>query len=267
VVDVKVGDEVVLSAGWFCGRCQACLEGRENHCRRYHLFGEHRRGAAAEYFVAPERNVLPKPPSISWEEAAAVGVTFLTAWHMLVTRGRLRLGETVLVHGASSGVGVAGIQVAKLVGARVIATTSSGEKAERARELGADETIDYTREDVRERVKALTDREMVDVVFEHLGGEVFETSIRCVKTGGRIITCGATAGPTPTLDLRYVFARQLEVLGATMGTRAELSQVLRWIGARRILAVIDRVLPLEEIAEGHRLLEEKAHFGKIVHTP
>lgn len=264
VTELSVGDAVILSPGWHCGRCAACLDGRENFCPRYHLIGEHSRGAAAEYFVAPARNLLPKPEALDWNEAAAVGVTFLTAWHMLVTRAGLKVGDSVLVHGASSGVGTAAIQIAKLIGARVIASTSSAEKAEAARALGADEVIDYKAEDPKARMKALG---QVDVVFEHTGPATWELSMKVLKIGGKIVTCGATTGPVAPLDIRRLFARQLEVIGATMGTRAELLEALGWVEAGRLRPVVDAVLPLSELAEGHRRIEEGAHFGKIVLTP
>ncbi len=266
VSGLSVGDEVVLSAGVSCGRCLQCLRGKENYCRKYHLFGEHRSGAGAELFVAPEGNLLPKPQGLDWAQAASLGVAYLTAWHMLISRAKVTLGDTVLINGASSGVSVAGIQMARLHGARVIASTSSEKKAARARELGASEVIDYTGDDVRSRVKELTGGQGVDVVLEHVGGEVFETSMKCLRTGGRLVLCGATAAPKPRIDLRYVFARHLNVLGATMGTRAELLEVLHWVNERSILPVLDRVISIEEIAEGHRLIEEKQHFGKVVLT-
>ena len=235
-------------------------------CRELKLYGEHLRGAAAEYFVGPRRNFLHKPKELSFEAAAAVGVTFLTAWHMLVTRADLRVGETVLVHGASAGVSVAGIQIAKLLGARVIATTSSEEKAAQARRLGADVVIDYSKEDLKRRMKELAPTG-VEVVFEHPGAATWDVSLKTLAIGGRLVTCGATTGPKVEMDLRLVFARQMNILGSTMGTRAELVEVLRWLAAGKLEAVIDRVMPLSEIAEGHRLLEESEHFGKIVLVP
>jgi len=266
VTELREGDEVVLSPGWVCGRCKACMTGRENLCADFHLFGEHRAGAAAEYLVCPARNLLPKPPSLSFEDAASVGVIFQTAWHMLVTRARLTLGETVLVHGASSGVGVAGIQIARLFGARVIAMTSSPEKAARARALGADEVINYREEDAKARLRELAP-EGVDVVFEHTGQATWALSIKALRPGGRLVTCGATTGPKAETDLRLVFWKQLDIYGSTMGTRQELSEVLRWIEAKRMIPVVDQVLPLDQLAEGHRLIEEAAHFGKIVVRP
>ncbi len=262
----KPGDEVVLSAGYFCTRCRACLEGKENLCESFHLFGEHRNGTGAEYFVVPERNLLKKPEGLSWEEAAAIGVTFLTAWHMLVTRARLRLDETVLVQGASAGVGVAAIQIAKLHGARVIALTSSEEKAARARDLGADEVVNYRTEDAKARLRSLAPKG-VDIVFEHVGEATWELSVKALRKGGRLVTCGATTGPHGHTDLRLLFTKQIDILGSTMGTRAELDRVLYWAGHKRIVPIVDRVLPIDEIAEGHRLLEEAEHFGKIVVRP
>lgn len=264
VEEIAVGDEVVLSPGWHCGHCPKCLTGRENHCPEYHLIGEHRNGAAAEYFVVPARNLLPKPPGLSWTDAASIGVTFITAWHMLVSRAKVQPGETVLIQGASSGVGVAAIQIAKLRDAQVIALTSSPEKASAALALGADEVIDYTRTDPKQRLKELRGRAGVDVVFEHTGEATWELSVKALGVGGRLVTCGATTGPLGKIDIRILFWKQLDLLGSTMGTRAELLECLEHVAAGRLRPVVDRVLPLEEIAEGHRLIEEAAHFGKIV---
>ncbi len=266
VEGLAVGDAVVLAAGWSCGRCRACLAGNEHLCRQYHLFGEHRGGAGAGRFVAPARNLLPKPDGLSFVDAAAVGVAYLTAWHMLVTRAQVRLGETVLVHGASAGVSVAGIRIARRLGARVIATTSSPQKAARAQELGADAVIDYTREDLKARLKALAP-EGVEVVFEHPGAATFDLSVKALAQGGRVVTCGATTGPEVALDLRRLFMKQASLLGSTMGTRAELMAVLDEVAAGNLRVVVDRVLPLSEIHEGHRALESGAHFGKIVLEP
>ncbi|MDF1565619.1 MAG: zinc-binding dehydrogenase [Deltaproteobacteria bacterium] len=263
VTDLDPGEEVVLSAGHFCGRCIDCIAGRENLCSEYHLFGEHRPGCAAEAFVAPRRNLLRKPEGLDFEVAAAVGVATLTAWHMLTARARLRRDETVLVHGASSGVGCAAIQIARHRGARVIASTSSDEKAERAAALGADEVINYRAEDLKVRLKSLAPGG-VDVVFEHTGELTWPISVRALKVGGRLVTCGATTGHAASIDLRVLFARQLELLGSTMGTRSELATCLELAARGPLAPVIDRVLPLEEIHAGYAALEAADHHGKIV---
>src|SRR5512138_1492230 len=264
---VKPGDEVVLNPSLGCGRCERCLSGHENLCRRYAILGEHVSGGQAERLAVPARNVLPKPARLSFEEAAAVPLTFMTAWHALVSRAKVRPGETVLVHAAGSGVGVAAVQIAKLHGARVIATAGSDAKLERARGLGADEVVNYETRDFVQEVKRLTDRKGVEVVFEHVGKKTWEKSILSAAIGGRIVTVGATTGYDPPTDLRHVFYRQLSVLGSTMGTAGELLDVLRFVGEGKLRPVIDRVLPLADARKGQELLSERAQFGKIVMTP
>ena len=194
LTDVKPGLEVVVNPGLSCGVCERCLRGEDNLCRSYRIIGEHVRGGYAEYVCVPRQNLLPKPKNLSFEEAACVPLTFLTAWTMLIRRAQLVAGETVLVQAAGSGVGSAAIQIAKLHGARVIATASTAAKLARAKELGADHLIDYTTQDFLEEVKKITQRKLVDVVFEHVGGATFEKSVACLPPGGRLVTCGATSG-------------------------------------------------------------------------
>ncbi len=267
VEGVKPGDEVVLNPSLGCGRCERCLSGRENLCRRFAILGEHVSGGMAERLAVPARNVLPKPARLSFVEAAAVPLTFMTAWHALVERAGVRPGETVLVHAAGSGVGVAAVQIAKLLGARVIATAGSDAKLEKARALGADEVVNYETQDFVHEAKRLTDRRGVDVVFEHVGKKTWEQSILAVGIGGRIVTVGATTGFDPLTDLRHVFFRQLSILGSTMGTAADLLAVLRFVGEGRLRPVVDRTLPLAEARAAQALLAERAQFGKIVLVP
>jgi NADPH:quinone reductase-like Zn-dependent oxidoreductase len=267
VTDPKPGDEVVVNPSLGCGRCERCLAGEENLCRRFSILGEHQSGGQAERLAVPARNVLPKPRNLSFEEAAAVPLTFMTAWHALLARARLRLGETVLVHAAGSGVGVAAVQIAKLVGARVIATAGSDAKLEKARALGADEVVNYETQDFVQEVKRLTAKKGVEVVFEHVGKKTWEKSILAAGVGGRIVTVGATTGYDPPTDLRHVFFRQLSILGSTMGTAAELVEVLRFMGEGKLRPVVDRVMPLAEAVKGQALLADRAQFGKIVLRP
>jgi NADPH:quinone reductase-like Zn-dependent oxidoreductase len=264
---VAVGDAVVVNPSLGCGRCERCLSGEENLCRKLAILGEHVPGGQAERLAVPARNVHPKPPLLSFEEAAAVPLTFLTAWHALVTRAKVRPGETVLVHAAGSGVGVAAVQIAKLLGARVVATAGSDAKLAKARALGADEVVNYETHDFVQEVKRLTDRKGVEVVFEHVGKKTWEGSILSAAVGGRIVTVGATTGYDPPTDLRHVFYRQLSILGSTMGTAGELVQVLRFVAERRLRPVIDRVMPLAEVRKAQELLSERAQFGKIVLRP
>jgi NADPH:quinone reductase-like Zn-dependent oxidoreductase len=266
VAEVKPGDPVVLNPALGCGRCERCLSGEENLCRRFAILGEHVSGGQAERIAVPARNAIPKPRNLSFEEAAAVPLTFLTAWHALVARARVRPGETVLVHAAGSGVGVAAVQIAKLHGARVIATAGSDAKLTRARALGADEAVNYETQDFVKEVKRLTGRRGVEVVFEHVGKKTWEGSIQAAAIGGRIVTVGATTGHDPQTDLRHVFYRQLSILGSTMGTAGELAQVLRFVEEGKLRPVLDRVLPLAEVRRAQELLAERAQFGKIVLT-
>ena len=267
VEGTKPGDEVVVNPSMGCGRCERCLSGHENLCRRFVILGEHVSGGQAEKVAVPARNVLPKPANLSFEEAAAVPLTFMTAWHALVQRAGLRLGETVLVHAAGSGVGSAAVQIAKLLGARVIATAGSDAKLEKARALGADEVVNYEKQDFVKEVRRLTERKGVDVVFEHVGKTTWEKSILAAGVGGRIVTVGATTGYDPPTDLRHVFFRQLSILGSTMGTAGDLHAVLGFVGQGKLRPVVDRVIPLAEARRGQELLSERAQFGKIVMRP
>ena len=261
---VRVGENVVLEPGVSCGECAACSAGNDNQCRKYTLFGYGLNGGCAEYVVAPEANVLPMPPGLTFEEAASVPLVFLTAWHMLLTRAQLKPGEDVLVLGAGSGIGSAAIQIAKLIGARVIATAGSAAKLTKARELGADDVIDHSTQKIADEARKLTARRGVDVVFEHVGVATWEQSIMSLATGGRLVTCGATTGAAAQLDLRYLFARQLSLLGSFMGSRGELFTVLKLIGEKKLRPVVDRVFPLAEARLAHEYLEGRAQFGKVV---
>lgn len=266
VDDVAIGTRVVVQPGLACGLCAACLAGDDNLCRHYRILGENAQGGYAEAICVPRVNLAPYPGDLPWVEAAAVILPFLTAWQMIVRKGQVGPGSTVLVHGGGSGVGSAAIQIAKLHGARVLTTVGSDAKLAPARALGADLAINYRTEDFAAVARAHTDKRGVDVVIEHVGGEVFERSIRAVRNGGRIVTCGATAGFTPSIDLRHIFFRQVEVLGSTMGRKADLLAVLGHVAAGRLRPVVHAALPLAAAADGHRLLEERAVFGKVVLT-
>jgi len=264
---VQVGDEVLLNPGVSCGRCEQCLQGEDNLCRHYGILGEHLAGGYAELVVVPAANLLPKPAGLSHEQSACIPLVFLTAWHALLSRARLRAGETVLVHAAGSGVGSAAVQIAKLVGATVIATAGSDAKCERALGLGADHAINYERSDFLRDVKALTGRRGVDVVFEHTGKTTWERSLLALVNGGRLVTVGATTGYDPTTDLRHVFYRQLSVLGSTMGSKGELFEILRFVEAGKLRPVMDRALPLADAAAAQDALSRREQFGKLVLVP
>jgi NADPH:quinone reductase-like Zn-dependent oxidoreductase len=262
--DGEVGQRVMLQPGLSCGRCAACLGGRDNECGRYDILGYRSDGGYAEIVKVPVRNLVPIPSSVSYVEAAAFPLTFVTAWHMLVTRAGVRPGDDVLVLAAGSGVGQAAIQVAALHGARVLATGGSAEKLEQARRLGAAEVIDHHAQDISAEVKRITNRRGVDIVVEHVGHATWESSLRSLAPGGRLVTCGATTGPDAAIDLRFLFSRQLSLLGSYMGTKSELLTATRFFFAGRLRPVIDRTFPLSAAADAQRHLEEARHFGKIV---
>mgnify|MGYP000315327109 FL=1 len=258
------GDEVVINPGLSCGRCERCLAGEDNLCPRYQILGEHRHGTYAEYVVLPEANLAPKPKNLSFEEAAAIPLTFLTAWQMVVDKLGVRPGDDVLVMAAGSGVSVAAIQIAKLFGARVIATAGSEDKLRRAKALGADETVNYTHPDWPKEVRRLTGGKGADKVVDHTGALYFEGVIKATANGGRIAIAGASSGYEGTLPFAHVFYRQLSILGSTLASKSRLFPILRFVEEGKLKPVVGQVLPLEAAAEGHRLLEERRVFGKVV---
>lgn len=264
---VRSGDRVVVAQGISCGHCKQCLNGQDNLCREYRLIGEHRDGGDAQFVSVPSRNILALPEKVSFESAAATALVFLTAWQMLVDKANVRPGEDVLIHGVGSGVGSAGIQIARMMGGRVIATTSSEAKSAKARELGADDVINYRSQNVLSEVRRLTDKKGVDVVFDHIGAAVWDDSIKALAKGGRLVTCGATSGFEATTDLRYVFYKQIQILGSTMGKKGDLQTIFGLVARGILEPVIDRVLPLTEVREAHRIVEAGEQFGKVVLVP
>jgi NADPH:quinone reductase-like Zn-dependent oxidoreductase len=264
VTRVRAGQKVVLAPGVACGKCAACIAGRDNHCRQFTNLGYMIDGGCAEFVGVPEVNCLPYPENLSFEEAAAVPLVFQTAWHMLVGRAELQPGEEVLILGAGSGVGSAAIQIAKFFGARVIATSGTDAKLEKARELGADHTINHKTQKIRDEVRRITNKRGVDVVFEHVGTATWENSLASLAPAGRLVTCGATTGFDAKVDLRFLFGRQLSLLGSYMGTKSELHTVMKLVAGGRLKPVVDRVFPLAEAAAAHTYLESSSQFGKVV---
>lgn len=258
------GDEVVILPGTSCGACAACQSGMDQLCADYGILGESQDGTAAEFVVLGPENLAPKPARLSFAEAASVALVYQTAWNMLVRRAELRAGETVLVHAGTSGVGSAAIQIARLLGARVIATGGTKAKCDKAQQLGAHHAIDYTTTDFAKEVRAWTEKQGVDVVFEHVGEATFAGSVRCLKKGGRLVTCGATTGGDVSLSLHAVFFKSLSILGSTMGSRGDLRRILELIGRGQLQPVLDRALPFDQAAEAHRLLESREALGKVV---
>ncbi|WP_337867771.1 zinc-binding dehydrogenase [Meiothermus sp.] len=264
VEGLRLGDAVVLNPGVSCGRCERCLEGRDNLCPQYQILGEHRWGGYAELVTVPSANVVPKPAALGWAEAASIPLTFLTAWQMVVDKLQVRPGEDVLVMAAGSGVSVAAIQIAKLYGARVIATASSEAKLAKARALGADETVNYTHPDWFKEVRRLTGGKGADAVVDHTGAEYWEGVIKATAWGGRISLVGASSGYEATTPLSHIFYRQLSIFGSTMASKSRLFPILKWIGEGKLKPVVGATLPLAQAAEGHRLLEGRQVFGKVV---
>jgi NADPH:quinone reductase-like Zn-dependent oxidoreductase len=255
---------MMVSPGVSCGRCRQCLSGEDNSCRQYRLLGYQLPGGYAERVRCPVVNLIPIPDHVSFEEAAAFPLVFLTAWRMLATRARLERGEDVLVWAAGSGVGMAAIQVARYLGARVIATVGSDAKLERARGIGADEVLNHRTANVVAEVRRLTGRKGADVVVEHVGQATWVRSILALAPRGRLVTCGATTGAAGATELRHVFAKQLTLMGSYMGSKAELLDVAPHFFAGRLRPVVHEVLPLAEARRAHETLEASAHFGKIV---
>ena len=266
VTGVTEGSDVVIAPATSCGACKACWSGNDHRCRSYHILGEGCNGTSAEYICVPATNILPKPARLSHAEASASLLAFLTAWHMLVERVRIRPGESVLIHAGASGVGSAAIQIAKLFGARVFATAGTDEKVALCTRLGADEAFNYKKGSFAGAVRQWTGKKGVDAVFEHVGAATWEDSLRCLSWGGRLVTCGATSGHEVQLDLRKLFFKGWSILGSSMGSRGELATLLEHVASGDLSPVIDRILPFEKIGDAHRLLENRELIGKVVLT-
>lgn len=265
VTQTKIGQRFAVSPGHSCRQCEPCLAGQDNNCPDYGVIGAHGGpGGYAEYLCVPEAYLLEMPERQSFEEAAAYPLTFLTAWHMLMTLGGLGPDQTVLVLGAGSGIGVAAIQIAKLAGAKAIAVSTSEEKLAKAKALGADAGILIPAQEIVRETRKLTGGRMADIAFEHVGPATFESSLKSLKKGGRLVICGGTTGPKVELDLRYVFSRQLQILGSYMGTQSEMRRVARLVAEGKLKPIVDRVFPLSEARQAHEYLAGKRQFGKVV---
>ncbi|MFI5165589.1 MAG: zinc-binding dehydrogenase [Thermoanaerobaculales bacterium] len=260
----KSGDEVIINPGLWCGICEFCTRGEESECVTFRVLGEHIDGTFAEFVRVPAACLAPRPQHLGWIEAAALPLTFLTAWRMLVTRARLRPGETVLIHGVGGGVAMAALAIAKRAGAWVIVTSSDEGKLKLAKQLGADATINYATADVSKEVRSLTGKRGVEVVVETGGAATWGTSLRCAAKGGRLVTCGATTGPNPSEEIPLIFWKQLSILGSTMGSRADWLDMLRAVGAWGLRPVVDTVVPLERGRAAYERLARGQQSGKIV---
>jgi NADPH:quinone reductase-like Zn-dependent oxidoreductase len=267
VTGLKPGQRVLLAPMHFCNHCAKCTAGLQNQCREFTVRGNGVAGGNCELVAVPAVSVIPIPDELDFNQAASVPLVFLTAWHMLVGRAGIRPGQTVLILGASSGVGIAAIQIAKLFHARVITTAGDENKLERGRALGADYGINHYKQKISEEVKKITNREGVDIVVEHVGAATWEESVKSLKPAGTLVTCGATTGPSAAIDLRFLYSRQLSILGSYMGTMGELYEVLGHVFAGRLKPVVDCTFPLKEARAAHEHMEKSQMFGKIVLNP
>lgn len=264
VQSVRPGDRVMINPGISCGRCPACLDGDEPLCREYRILGEHAPGTAAELVVVPEENLAPVPDGMGWAEAAGFTLSTLTAWRMLAGRARLRGGETALIWGIGGGVSLAALQIVNLLGGRAIVTSGSDAKLERARQLGAAAALHHGREDVVTEVRRLTGGRGADVVVDSVGEQTWVNSQRALRRGGRIVVCGATTGPTVSMDLRRLFWHQWSILGSTMGSRQEYAEIVRLAHQGRLWPIVDRVVPLKDGIAAYQRMQRGEHTGKLV---
>ncbi|HXY48138.1 MAG TPA: zinc-binding dehydrogenase [Terriglobales bacterium] len=267
VTDLRPGQRVLLAPMHFCNRCAPCLLGRQNACPQFTVLGNAVDGGNCELMAIAQVNVIPIPDNLGFNEAASVPLVFLTAFHMLTGRASIRPGQTVLVLGANSGVGIAAIQIAKLFQATVIATAGDQHKMEKARELGADYSINHYQQKIGDEVRRITSKAGVDIVIEHVGAATWNESMKSLKPGGTLVTCGATTGSQISMDLRFLFSRQLSVLGSYMGTMGELHEVLKHVFSGRLKPVVDRTFPLKDVSAAHQYLESSRMFGKVVLNP
>jgi len=264
VRNAKKGDAVCLYPASGCGQCEFCLTDRDFMCVHLRVLGERLDGTYAEFIKLPGENCFPIPAGLSFEEAAAFPLVFITVWRMVVTNAELKPGEHMLILGIGGGVATAALQLAKHMGAHVIVTSSSDEKLEMAKNWGADHGINYRRSDFAKEVRALTGKRGVDVVVDCVGGDGWSKSLAALAKGGRLVTCGATAGANPATDIRRIFWNQLKIFGSTLGSREEFRQLLTFMQNSGVRPIIDQLFPLKEAAEAQRRLEQARQFGKIV---
>jgi len=264
VTRVKSGDRVMINPGLSCGECEQCLAGEQSLCPRFGVVGEHAPGTFAEAVRVPDTNVALLGGEVPWRAAAAFPLAAITAWRMVATRAAVKPAETVLIWGIGGGVALAALTCAKLLGARVMVTSSSDEKLERARALGADVTINHATADVGKEVRRLTEKRGVQVVVDSVGEKTWETSLRCLARGGRLVTCGGTTGPMVTTDIRKLFWHGWSIMGSTMGSHAEFARIAALFGRGELQPVVDSVLPLAQVRDAFARMERGDQFGKLV---
>jgi NADPH:quinone reductase-like Zn-dependent oxidoreductase len=263
ITQFAVGDRVLAQPGYGCGLCPACLGGRENYCPKYGIVGEHFEGVQTQFAVLDEAKAIRMPSNINFEEGAAIPLVYMTAWEMLVNKCAVKPSDTVLVVAASSGVGSAAVQIARAHGARVIATAGTA-KLEKAKALGAEFVLDHYKQDVAKEVKKITQGRGVEIVVDHAGSATWQSSMRSLAKGGKLVVCGSTTGFEVTFDLRFLFIRQQSILGSTMGTRGDMSRILQLVEAGKMKGVVDRVFPFTAVAKAHEYLESGQQFGKVI---
>ena len=268
--NIKIGDRVVAHPNLTCRVCYECTSGREYDCLNRKVWGFQTGplwGGFGQYTHLPAVNVVKLRDNVSFNDAAAISMVGMTAWHMLVTRANIRLGQTVLIMGGGSGMGIAGIQIAKLFNCLVIATAGNKDKMDKCLQLGADFAVNHRESDWYKKVREITNKQGVDVIFEHIGKSTFPQELSLLKMGGTLVSTGATTGYDSTIDLRYLFFKGINLLGATQGTKAGLEEVIRWVSEGKIRPIIDTILPFSNMVEGHVKMAESQLFGKILTTP
>ncbi len=264
VEGLKIGDEILINPGLSCGRCEFCMRGEQSECVSFGIIGMASPGTFAEYVSVPAVNVYPKPAHLSFDEAAALPLAYITAWRMLMNRAGLKPGQTLLIHGIGGGVALAGLQLVKLTGASVIVTSSSDEKLKKAAQIGADSIINYKTADVALKVNDITNGRGVDIILETVGAATWPLDFDCVRRGGKIVICGVTTGPKAETNLQALYWNQVSIIGSTMGSNEDFRQLLSAISISKMKPIIDLAHPLENFYDAFLKMEQGAQFGKIV---